>query len=215
MKRANLERLLRFLRGEEGELDLEPAAREELADWLETRLHAESGESSRASKAKKRSRGVAGKGVAGGRATAGAKARQRRGSPPAGAVALLYCDGASRGNPGPAALGFVVSMDGETLLEHGETLGRMTNNQAEYRAMLAGLEAVRTLGFERVELRLDSELIVRQLEGRYKVKNAQLKPLYARAQALLGEFARWGVEHVPREENHAADALANEALDSL
>ena len=91
----------------------------------------------------------------------------------------------------------------------------MTNNQAEYRALLLGLKTVAQLGFLKVEIALDSELIVRQLEGRYKVKNLALKPLYEEARMLLMKFGVWRVRHVPRAENARADALANEALDSL
>lgn len=132
-----------------------------------------------------------------------------------GAVARLQCDGASRGNPGPAALGLVVSLDGQEIYRHGRALGTLTNNQAEYRSLLAGLEAVRRLGFRRIEVAMDSELVIRQLEGRYKVKNAGLMPLHAAAKTALAGFDDARLRHVPRGENAAADALANEALDSL
>ncbi len=129
---------------------------------------------------------------------------------------LLHSDGACRGNPGPSAAGYVIyDGDGQEIYSEGVVLGTLTNNQSEYRALLLGLEAVARLGFRDVEIAMDSELIVRQLEGRYKVKNAGLKPLYEEARLKLNGFAKWQVRHVPRAENSVADGLANEALDSL
>jgi ribonuclease HI len=126
----------------------------------------------------------------------------------------LHADGAARGNPGPAAFGYVLmAPDGALVAEGGEALGHATNNVAEYSGLLAGLEKALGLGVRELDIRLDSELIVRQLAGRYRVKNAGLKPLYARAVALLGRFAAWSAEHVPREANRRADELANRALD--
>ena len=130
---------------------------------------------------------------------------------------LLYCDGGARGNPGPAAIGAVlVDADdpgGGPLAEISETIGEATNNQAEYRAVLAGLEAAADLGAEEVHDRADSQLMIEQLRGNYKVRNAGLKPLHARALRLLGRFQGVRLEHVRRHENTAADALVNAALD--
>jgi ribonuclease HI len=132
-------------------------------------------------------------------------------SPPA---AILRCDGASRGNPGPAAIGVVIeSADGAPLDSFGRTIGVATNNVAEYRAVSAALEAARALGIEAIELRLDSELVVRQLEGRYKVHHPVLAELKLDVDRLLRGFRAVRVLHVPREENREADRLANEALD--
>jgi len=128
----------------------------------------------------------------------------------------LHADGAARGNPGPAAFGFVLEgPDGAPVAEGGEVVGHATNNVAEYRGLLAGLESALALGVCELDIRLDSELVVRQLTGRYRVKNAGLKPLHARAAQLLGRFAAWSVQHVPREANRHADELANRALDGL
>lgn len=102
---------------------------------------------------------------------------------------------------------------GKTLREAGYFIGRATNNVAEYQALVRGLEAARELGATRVDLRADSELMVRQVEGRYKVKSADLKPLHARAMELLGEFEAWEAQHVRREKNTRADELANIAMD--
>lgn len=126
-----------------------------------------------------------------------------------------WADGASRGNPGPAAWGMVVAdADGAELAARGSTIGRATNNVAEYRGAIAAVETALELGAEELELRLDSELIVRQLQGRYRVKNAQLKPLYEQLQDLIGRLDRFRAVHVPRERNRRADALANQALDA-
>jgi probable phosphoglycerate mutase len=128
---------------------------------------------------------------------------------------VLYCDGASRGNPGPAAIGAVLfDPDGETVAEISGTIGVNTNNVAEYRALIAGLEAAVDRGVERLEVRLDSELLVRQVTGRYRVKAANLKPLSLQAARLLRRLDDVRVVHVPREQNTAADALANAALDA-
>ena|SRR3990170_2963573 len=127
---------------------------------------------------------------------------------------LVYTDGASRGNPGPSAIGaVVVDGDGRMLHQVSRRIGRATNNEAEYRAAIAGLEAALALGASRVELRLDSELVVRQLVGRYRVKNPRLMPLHHRILALRERFQEVVIRHVPRTENREADRLANLALD--
>ncbi len=123
-------------------------------------------------------------------------------------------DGGARGNPGPAAVGVVVrGPGGEVLEERGERIGRATNNVAEYRALLAGIERAAAHGASELELVGDSELVVRQVEGRYKVKDAALKELHAEVKAALRPFERWSIRHVRREQNAEADRLVNEALD--
>lgn len=126
----------------------------------------------------------------------------------------VHIDGASRGNPGAAAAGVVVAdaADGVVIHESGVFLGHATNNVAEYRGLLAGLEAAAALQAGEVELFSDSQLLVRQMTGEYRVRNAGLKPLHARARQLAGGFARCRFRHIPREENTRADALANQAL---
>jgi len=127
---------------------------------------------------------------------------------------VAYADGASRGNPGPSSYGVVVYDEaGVELHTGGRALGHGTNNQAEYEGAIAALEAALGLGAANVTLRLDSELIVRQLTGRYRVKNPKLIPLHKRLLALRTRFRRLTIEHVPREKNKVADRLANEALD--
>jgi len=128
---------------------------------------------------------------------------------------IVHVDGGARGNPGPAAAASVISAnDGEVLDEHAQLLGTATNNVAEYRALLLGLERARALGAHEVEVVGDSELIAKQLQGSYKVKNDALRALHARASAALREFDRWSVRTVPRERNARADALVNAALDA-
>ena len=133
--------------------------------------------------------------------------------PPNGLV-VCYADGVSRGNPGPAAIGGVVlAADGAVLHEVSERIGVATNNVAEWRAAVAVLEAAARLGVASVELRMDSELVVRQLTGRYQVHSAALVPYHQRAQELQRRFSRCAVRHVPRAQNARADQLANAALD--
>ena len=123
-------------------------------------------------------------------------------------------DGGARGNPGPAAIGVVLrDAGGEVLEEHGETIGRATNNVAEYRALLRGIELAAEHGASEVELIGDSELIVRQVEGRYKVKDATMRELHAEVKRALGGFGSWTIRHVRREQNAEADRLVNEVLD--
>ncbi len=135
-----------------------------------------------------------------------------RASPPA--ALRLHVDGASRGNPGEAGFGVhVTAEDGSEVAALFGYLGRATNNQAEYQALLHGLRFALAHGAARVEVYSDSELLVRQIEGRYRVKNPGLQPLHREAQGLLARFERARVSHVPRERNREADALANRAVD--
>lgn len=122
-------------------------------------------------------------------------------------------DGGARGNPGPAAIGVVLRGDGEVLEEVGETIGEATNNVAEYRALLRGIELASARGASELELIGDSELVVRQVEGRYKVKNAGMKELHEEVKRALREFDSWTIRHVRRAENADADRLVNQALD--
>lgn len=132
----------------------------------------------------------------------------------AGGKWVVYADGASRGNPGPAAIGAVIYDDsGREMHTVSRRIGRATNNEAEYRAAIAGLEAALALGAHDVELRMDSELVVRQLDSRYKVRNPSLRRLFGRIKDLQWRFASFQVRHVGREQNRRADKLANEALD--
>jgi ribonuclease HI len=123
-------------------------------------------------------------------------------------------DGGSRGNPGPAAVGVVVmTPDGEVLEERGESIGDTTNNVAEYRALLLGIELARAHGATEVELVGDSQLIVRQVQGEYRVKDETLRGLNTQVTAALEAFDDWTIRDVRREENEEADRLVNEALD--
>ena len=127
---------------------------------------------------------------------------------------VLTIDGASRGNPGPSAIGIVIkNAQGKVLKEIGEHIGEFTNNVAEYRALLRALEEAKTMGAASVEVRSDSDLLVSQLQGSYKVKSPDLGPLYLDAIRLLRGFSRYTVTKIPRGENAAADALANRSLD--
>jgi ribonuclease HI len=127
----------------------------------------------------------------------------------------VYADGASRGNPGPASIGAtVLSPSGVEAHTVSRRIGRGTNNEAEYQAAIAGLEAALALGARQVRLKMDSELVVRQLEFRYRVRNARLKPLFNRLLELRRRFESFEVESIPRALNKRADQLANLALDS-
>ena len=129
--------------------------------------------------------------------------------------ATLFADGGSRGNPGPAAAGAVLfAADGTVLAEIGEYVGIATNNVAEWRGLIAGLARARELGVADLAVRLDSELVVRQLTGVYRVKHADLIPLATKAKVLLREFRSVDIRHVPRKENAAADAVVNQVLDA-
>ena len=128
---------------------------------------------------------------------------------------VVHVDGGARGNPGPAAIGVVVSDTGGAVLEElGERIGVATNNVAEYRALLRGLELAGALGARKVEIVNDSELVARQLTGAYKVKHPSMRPLYEQAIAALRAFEGWKIRTVPRAQNARADALVNEALDA-
>ena len=127
---------------------------------------------------------------------------------------IVHVDGGSRGNPGPAAGAAVLtSADGELLSMDSALLGVATNNVAEYKGLLLGLERAHALGAREVEIIGDSELVARQLTGAYKVKHPQLRPLYEQALSALRGFDRWSIRSVPREQNADADALVNAALD--
>ncbi len=126
---------------------------------------------------------------------------------------VVHVDGGSRGNPGPAAAASVVSSPaGEILDEASELLGTVTNNVAEYRALLLGLARAGALGASEVEVVNDSELIAKQVQGLYKVKHAAMRPLYSEAMVALGAFEAWKIRSVPRAQNAHADALVNAAL---
>ncbi|MGA8575561.1 MAG: ribonuclease HI family protein [Candidatus Cybelea sp.] len=128
--------------------------------------------------------------------------------------ATLFADGGSRGNPGPAASGAVLlDPAGELVEEIGAYLGVATNNVAEWTALVLGLEAAAKRGIRRLAVRLDSELVVKQLSGEYRVKHAGLQPFYRRARQLIRGFAEVDVRHVPRKENALADRLVNRVLD--
>ena len=129
---------------------------------------------------------------------------------------VVHVDGGSRGYPGPAAAGAVLSSpDGEVVDEATELLGIVSNNVAEYRALLLGLRRAHELGATEVEAVNDSELIAKQVNGQYKVKHPDMKPLHAEALAALAGFERWTVRTVRREQNAHADALVNAALDAV
>jgi ribonuclease HI len=128
---------------------------------------------------------------------------------------VVHVDGGARGNPGPAAAAAVVSTpEGDVLDEAHEFLGVATNNVAEYRGLLLGLGRAAALGADEVEVVNDSELVAKQINGQYKVKHPDMKPLHAAAKEALGQFSRWRVRSVPRAHNAAADALVNQALDA-
>jgi ribonuclease HI len=127
---------------------------------------------------------------------------------------IVHVDGGARGNPGPAAAACVVAdASGEVLEERARLLGTATNNVAEYRALLLGLERAHALGATEVEVVNDSELVAKQVRGLYKVKHEAMRPLHREAMAALREFERWSIRSVPRAQNADADALVNTALD--
>ena len=129
---------------------------------------------------------------------------------------VICVDGASRGNPGLAAIGATIKDEQVRLIAHiSQGIGRTTNNQAEYRAVIAALEEAIRLGAGQVELNSDSELVVKQIKGEYRVKKAALKPLYQRVKQLQSGLESFTINHIPRQQNRDADNLANKALDSI
>lgn len=125
----------------------------------------------------------------------------------------LFTDGASQGNPGPSAIGVVIkNSSGKSLATISESIGNTTNNQAEYQAIIAALEKAIELGARQVKLFSDSELLVMQITGRYRVKAAALRPLYLKVKQLESTFDKFDIIHIPREQNKEADRLCNEAL---
>jgi ribonuclease HI len=131
----------------------------------------------------------------------------------AGGRAHVYFDGGARGNPGPAAVGYVVVTSDGVVAEGGERIGETTNNRAEYEALVRALEVASDHGFDEVDVRGDSELVVRQVRGEYDTNDPGLRERRVRVRELLDGFERWSLTHVPREVNARADELANEALD--
>ncbi|WP_435361308.1 ribonuclease HI [Haloarchaeobius sp. DFWS5] len=132
----------------------------------------------------------------------------------AGGRAHCYFDGGSRGNPGPAGIGWVIVTSDGIVAEGGERIGNATNNQAEYEALIKVLEVARDYGYDRVEIRGDSELIVKQVTGEYDTNNPTLREKRITVHELLAAFDSWSITHVPREINERADELANEAMDN-
>lgn len=129
--------------------------------------------------------------------------------------ATLHTDGGSRGNPGPAAIGYVLRVEDQEAIFHGEAIGETTNNQAEYQALLAGLGRAREEGVAELECFLDSELVVKQLKGEYRVKDQDLKPHFEAIKKLAAGLTSISYTHVKRDKNKEADKLVNQALDSL
>ena len=128
----------------------------------------------------------------------------------------IYVDGASRGNPGPAAVGVVIKDEkGITTLKASSSIGRATNNQAEYTALIMALQEAKRLRASHVEIRTDSQLMAQQITGNYRVRNAHIRPLFEQAMQLMTTFQHCSIDHIPRDLNSEADALANEALDKL
>lgn len=129
---------------------------------------------------------------------------------------IIYADGAARGNPGPAAIGAAINDEqGKPIARISQRIGTTTNNQAEYRAIIAALEKALSLGAKYVELNSDSELVVKQISGRYKVKKVALRPLYQKVIQLIGSLEGFTIAYIPREQNAEADALANKALNGI
>ena len=129
---------------------------------------------------------------------------------------IINADGAARGNPGPAAIGVTIKDDkGNLIATISRRIGTATNNQAEYRAIIAGLEKAVKLGTRQVKVFSDSELVVRQLNGRYKIKNTSLRILYEDVVKLTGSLEKFSIHHIPRSRNTEVDHLANHALDHL
>ncbi len=128
---------------------------------------------------------------------------------------ILYADGASRGNPGESAIGVViVDESGKVIKELSKRIGLCTNNQAEYRSLIAGLETAIGLKTEHISIRMDSQLVVRQLQGQYRVRDKKLGDLFRRVTQLLNQVKGYSIRYLPREHNRRADKLANQALDA-
>lgn len=125
----------------------------------------------------------------------------------------IYSDGASRGNPGPSGIGAVILKNGEVVHEIAKYIGQVTNNVAEYEALLAALDYCVKHKCSPVEILADSQLLIKQLAGEYRVKHENIKPLYQKAQSLLSHLKVTGYKHVPREQNKHADKLANKGID--
>jgi ribonuclease HI len=130
-------------------------------------------------------------------------------------ILKAYTDGASKGNPGPAAIGYVIEKDGNVIEEHSEFIGIATNNIAEYKALITALIKMKSLGATDVFIFSDSELMVRQINKIYKVKNERLKPFFFEADNLLKSFDSCEIIHIPREKNSVADGLANKAFKNI
>ncbi|RJO59170.1 reverse transcriptase-like protein [Candidatus Parcubacteria bacterium] len=126
---------------------------------------------------------------------------------------ILYTDGGARGNPGPAAIGYALMQGHKLVLQNGKTVGKATNNVAEYLAVLNGLQAAKQMGIENLECRLDSQLVCEQLNQRYKIKNQDLSRLFVKIWNLTQSFKRLKFVYIPREQNQLADRLVNQALD--
>jgi ribonuclease HI len=125
----------------------------------------------------------------------------------------LYSDGASKGNPGPAGAGWVLVREGDAfLIKDSKFLGEATNNEAEYQALILGLKNALLLGIRDIRIYMDSELLVRQITGLYRVKNPRLMICFQEVQDLLNKFSKYAINHIPREQNRQADAMANEAI---
>ena len=129
---------------------------------------------------------------------------------------IAYIDGGSRGNPGPAAAGFTLTDSAGTQLQaKAFLLGRTTNNVAEYTSLVKAIEAAKQVGVRQLTVFSDSELLVKQINGQYRVKSEQIKPLFRQAVDLLDQLKNWRVRHIPREKNKEADRLVNQALDKM
>jgi len=136
-------------------------------------------------------------------------------APEPGGELTLNIDGAARGNPGPAGAGVVVWRGEKVFEEFCKYLGKTTNNQAEYQALILALEQALELGAREVIVRSDSELLVKQVLGQYRIKNPELRSLFQKAAALMRRFDRFRIQHVPREQNAEADRMANRAIDEF
>ena len=127
----------------------------------------------------------------------------------------IFTDGAARGNPGPAGIGVLIKKDNQTMLEVADYIGETTNNIAEYKALIRGLEEAVKLKAKEISVFCDSELVVKQIKGEYRVKNQGLRPLFDRAKALIDNFHKFDIKYIPREQNKKADRLANQGIDQV